>query len=174
MASSAGTVLVVDDDERTLAALARSLGHHKTVFTTTTRAGATLIARRERPEIAIIDLRLGDESGLEIVRALKAAYPKMTVALMSGYLSVDATVMAVRAGADVVMAKPLTGRDILKRIDRGPPDDVELGVTPTLAEAEKEHIARVLTDTNGNVSEAARRLGVYRSSLQRRLRKKKT
>ena len=172
--SSAGTVLVVDDDERTLTALARSLGHHRTVFTTSTLVGAAAIARRERPEVAIVDLRLGDESGLELVRALKAAYPDMTLALMSGYLSVDATVMAVKAGADVVMAKPLTGRDILKRLDRGPPEDVDQGATPTLAQAESEHIARVMNDTNGNVSEAARRLGIYRSSLQRRLKKKKT
>lgn len=169
-----GTVLVVDDDERTLSALARSLGLHHTVFTTTTVRGANMIARRERPDLAIVDLRLGDESGLELVRALKAQYPDMQVALMSGYLSVDTTVLAVKAGADVVMTKPLTGRDILKRLDRGPSEDVELGDTPTLAQAESEHIARVMTDTNGNVSEAARRLGIYRSSLQRRLRRKKT
>ena len=153
--------------------MARSLGHHHTVFTTTTTRGATMIAKRERPEVAIIDLRLKGESGLDLVRELKARYPEMTVALMSGYLSVDATVEAVRAGADVVLPKPLTGRDILKRLDRGPPEDVGEGATPTLAEAESEHIARVMADTGGNVSEAARRLGIFRSSLQRRLRRKK-
>jgi two-component system response regulator RegA len=167
--------MVVDDDERTLAAIARSLGQDRTVFTTTTMRGATMIAKRERPDVAIVDLRLGaDESGLDLVRTLKTQYPGMMVALMSGYLSVDATVEAVRAGADVVLPKPLTGRDILKRLDRGPPEDVGVGATPTLAEAESEHIARVMADTGGNVSEAARRLGIYRSSLQRRLRRKKT
>jgi two-component system, response regulator RegA len=171
--SSTGTFLVVDDDERTLAAMARSLGHHHTVFTTTTGRGAAMIAKRERPDVAIVDLRLKGESGLELVRTLKLQYPQMTVALMSGYLSVDATVEAVRAGADVVLPKPLSGRDVLKRLDRGPPEDVEVGATPTLAEAESEHIARVMTDTGGNVSEAARRLGIFRSSLQRRLRRKK-
>ena len=165
-------MLVVDDDERTLKALARSLGHHATVFVTNEATAATAIARREHPDVAIVDLKLGDESGLELVRALKAEHPDMTLALMSGFLTVDATVLAIRAGADVVIPKPCTGRDILKRIDRGDPDESELE-TPTLAQAESEHIARVMADTNNNISEAARRLGIYRSSLQRRLRKKK-
>jgi len=165
-------MLVVDDDPRTLAALARSLGHHRTVFATSSLAEAAQIARRERPSVAIVDLRLGEGSGLELLRSLKAEYPRMTLALMSGYLSVDATVEAVKAGATVVMAKPISGRDILKRLDRGPPEDVDRGATPTLEQAESEHIARVLTDTGGNVSEAARRLGIFRSSLQRRLKRR--
>jgi two-component system response regulator RegA len=145
------------------------------VFTTKTLKGAAVIARREQPDAAIVDLRLGDESGLELLRALKAEFPRMTLALMSGYLSTDATVLAVKAGADVVLPKPITGRDILKRLEQPHlAETSEMGDTPTLAQAESEHIARVLTDTRGNVSEAARRLGIFRSSLQRRLRKKKT
>jgi two-component system response regulator RegA len=172
MVSSQGAVLVVDDDPRTLAALSRSLGHHRTVFATSTLEEASRIARRERPTVAIVDLRIGDASGLALLRSLKAEHPDMTLALMSGYLSTDVTVEAVKAGADVVMAKPLSGRDILKRLDRGPPEDVERGATPTLEQVESEHIARVLTDTNNNISEAARRLGIFRSSLQRRLKRK--
>lgn len=142
------------------------------MWTTNEARSAEAIAKREHPEVAIVDLKLGSDSGLELVRTLRAAHPDMTVALMSGYLSVDATVMAVKAGADVVIPKPCSGRDILKRLDRGDPEDSELE-TPTLAQAESEHIARVMADTGNNISEAARRLGIYRSSLQRRLRKKK-
>ena len=65
----------------------------------------------------------------------------------------------------------MSGREILMRLDRGPPEDVERGATPMLEQANSEHIARVLTDTGGNVSEAARRLGIFRSSLQRRLKR---
>ena len=76
----------------------------------------------------------------------------------------------MRAGADIVVFKPITFSEIKARIQGGnlnePCDEV-----PTLARAEWEHISRVLADCNGNVSEAARRLGIYRSSLQRRLRK---
>lgn len=143
------------------------------MFVTNEARSAEAIARKEHPEVAIVDLKLGGESGLELVRALKAEHPDMTLALMSGFLTVDATVMAVKAGADVVIPKPCTGREILKRLDRGDPEDNELE-TPTLAQAESEHIARVMADTGNNISEAARRLGIYRSSLQRRLRKKKT
>src|SRR5262249_46042062 len=95
----------------------------------------------------------------------------IVVAIISGYLSIDTTVFAVHAGADFVISKPVSGRDILSRIEHGEQFDPELGVTPTLAEASGQHIARVLADCKGNISEAARRLGICRSSLQRRLRK---
>ena len=99
--------------------------------------------------------------------------PDTTFAVISGYLTVDTTVAAVQAGADIVATKPIRGSEILRRAEYGehdtlPDDDVE---TPTLAQAEAEHIARVMTDCKGNISEAARRLGIYRSSLQRKLRK---
>ena len=166
------TVLVVDDDERTLKALARSLGHHATVFTAGAGRDAATIARREHPDVAIVDLRLGKESGVDLIRTLKAEHPGMTVAVMSGYLSTEATVAAVKAGASIVLPKPCTGRDILARIDRGDPEN-PLGDTPTLAQAESDHIARVMYDTDNNISEAARRLGIFRSSLQRRLKKRR-
>jgi len=89
--------------------------------------------------------------------------------LLSGYLSIDITVEAVKAGADVVLAKPVTVGEVLHRVLGE--DYTEPVTTPSLAQVEAEHIARVLTDCNHNISEAARRLGIYRSSLQRKLRK---
>ena len=93
------------------------------------------------------------------------------VVLVSGYLTIDTTVVAVQAGADVVVTKPITAGEILRRVDGRHQDRPARIETPTLADAEAEHIARVLTDCDGNISEAARRLGIYRSSLQRKLRK---
>ncbi len=83
------------------------------------------------------------------------------------------TVAAVRAGADVIAFKPITFREILQRLEEtaAEPSEPDLDETPSLARAEWEHIMRVLSDCDGNVSAAARRLGIYRSSLQRRLRK---
>lgn len=165
------SVLVLDDDERTLSAMARTLRHSRKVFTASTTAEAHTLARRERPDLIVVDLRLGSSSGLDVVRQLKAEMPGSMFALVSGYLTVDATVAAVRAGADVVMTKPVTGGEIVRRIeDKANEPPPEAG-TPTLAQAESEHIARVMADCNGNISEAARRLGIYRSSLQRRLRR---
>jgi two-component system response regulator RegA len=163
------SVLLVDDDERVLAALIRTLGPSRSVFTASDTRTAARVCRRELPDLAVVDLRLGSASGLDAVRALKAESPQTVVVLISGYLTTDVTVAAVKAGADVVMAKPVTGTDIVRRLEQAEPaNDDE---TPTLARAEAEHIARVLADCDGNVSEAARRLGICRSTLQRKLRK---
>jgi two-component system response regulator RegA len=164
-------VLAVDDDETLLAALTRSLGRRRTVFTASNPTTARTIARKQRPDLAIVDMRIGSASGIDLVRTLKAESPNTIVALVSGYLSVESTVVAVRAGADVIMSKPVTARDILRRVESGMPTEPDFDETPTLARAQIEHIERVMSDCHGNVSEAARRLGIYRSSLQRRLRK---
>jgi two-component system response regulator RegA len=166
------SVLVVDDDERLLAALRRTLRAERSVFTATTPDDATRIARRVTPDLVIVDLQLGSHSGLDVVRTLKHELPTTLFALVSGYLTVDTTVAAVRAGADIVLTKPVRGAEILRRAERGDFADDEPFETPTLAQAESEHIARVIEDCGGNISEAARRLGIYRSSLQRKLRKR--
>ena len=106
-----------------------------------------------------------------MVRELKAEMPGSRFALVSGYLTTDVTVAAVRAGADVVLTKPVTGTEIVRRLEDANTVPADEPSTPTLAQAESEHIARVMEDCNGNISEAARRLGIYRSSLQRRLRR---
>lgn len=172
------SVLVLDDDQRVLTALARTLGHHRTVFTSRTCREATEVARRERPDLVVVDMRLdGDpstSSGIEFVRTLKAELPHATFAVVSGYLTVDSTVAAVRAGADLVLTKPVTGGEILRRAAEAPRliDPYPVLDTPTLAQAEAEHIARVFADCDGNLSEAARRLGIHRSSLARKLRRR--
>jgi two-component system response regulator RegA len=162
--------LIVDDDERVTTAIARNLGPTRIVEVAHDPATAVALARRSRPDLIILDLRLGTMSGLEVIPILKSEAPDSFVALVSGYISIDITVMAVKAGADLVMAKPFTGKDLLRRICEEVVVPAE--ETPSLAQVESEHIARVLGDCGGNVSEAARRLGIYRSSLQRKLRKR--
>jgi len=165
------SVLAVDDDEQILGGYRRGFGRERVVHTTADPMMARQIARRERCDLAIVDLRLKGESGIALTRDLKQEVPTMQVALCSGYLSVEVAVAAVRAGADVVLFKPITPREILRRCEEGPEAEPNGDDTPTLARAEWEHITRVLADCNYNVSLAARRLGIYRSSLQRRLRK---
>jgi len=163
-------VLVVDDDERLLSAWKRSIGRERHAMTATDLATALEQAKTRRPDLAIVDLRLGPSSGIEVTRELRREYPDIKIALCSGYLSVATAVAGVRAGADVVVFKPITFKEILRALednDAEPPPDE----TPTLERAQWEHIMRVLADSDGNVSVAARRLGIYRSSLQRRLRK---
>ena len=170
LGQSVRTVLAVDDDATVLAAVTRAMGRQRTVMTASDPDAAIDKARTRPPDLAIVDLRIGAASGIELTRRLKSELPDTVVVLVSGYLSIDLTVAAVRAGADHVMAKPITANDILRRVEEGNADP-DLDATPTLADAENEHIARVLGDCDGNISEAARRLGIHRSSLQRRLRK---
>lgn len=163
------SVLIVDDDERVTSAMARNLGVNRTVDVAHDSETAIEAARRSRPDLVIVDLRLGAASGIDAIRELRSELPESVVALISGYVSTDTTVMAVKAGADLVLSKPVSGNELLRRVCGEELEPVT--ETPSLAQVEAEHIARVLSDCGGNVSEAARRLGIYRSSLQRKLRK---
>jgi two-component system response regulator RegA len=164
-------VLVVDDDETIITSWRRGAGSERTVHAAKDEASALALAEKHDFDLAIVDLRIGATSGIDVVRLLRDHSPELPIALCSGYLSIDVTVAAVRAGADIIAFKPITFREVLQRLEENESEAVDLEDTPTLARAEWEHIMRVLADCEGNVSAAARRLGIYRSSLQRRLRK---
>jgi two-component system, response regulator RegA len=163
-------ILLIDDDERLLSSMARSFALNHDVVTATSFEDATAAAKEQHFDLAIIDIRLGSDSGLDILRTLKPSMPDTKFAIMSGYLTVDKTVECVRAGADVVVTKPVSGSEILRRAELDAPAEAA-PETPTLVEVEADHIARVVTDCGGNMSEAARRLGIHRSSLARKLRR---
>jgi two-component system response regulator RegA len=163
-------VLVVDDDQQILDGWRRGAGRERVVLGARDPVSARKLARANEFDLAIVDLRLGRASGIELVRDLRAEVPDLLIALCSGYVSVDVTVAAIRAGADAVVYKPTTFKEVLRRVQRTSAEP-NLSETPSLARAEWEHMMRVLEDCNGNVSAAARRLGIFRSSLQRRLRK---
>ncbi|HEY6034410.1 MAG TPA: response regulator [Kofleriaceae bacterium] len=162
-------LLVVDDDPLVLAAMQRVLVHRFSLLLAAECSGAQLLAAKHRPRIAFIDLRLGDGSGIELVRWLRTSISNISIAVMSGGLTVEATTAVVRAGADIVAAKPVTPGELLRRLAQ-PQTDPPIR-TPTLARAERGHLERVVADCNGNISEAARRLGMFRASLQRKLRR---
>jgi two-component system response regulator RegA len=164
------TVLVVDDDERLLASFASYLGRNRVALTATTGDTACELARQHKPDLAIIDLQLRSESGIDLIRRIKEENPATVVVMISGYGSVEATVRAMRAGADDVLVKPVTWEEIVRRLEEEPDSDLSIE-TPTLARAQWEHVHRVLSDCDGNVSMAARRLGMDRSTLQRWLRR---
>jgi two-component system response regulator RegA len=168
-----GEVLLVDDDDAWLRACERGfqdLG--ATVYAATCVADSLAIAREHPLELVVADVRLRGESGIDVVEAMRAAHPQCTIVVVSAYLSVALTAAVMRKGADQVLFKPVHPAEILQRARALDAADTDHAwTTPTLARAEWEHISRVLLDCNGNVSEAARRLGILRQSLQRRLRK---
>jgi two-component system response regulator RegA len=163
-------ILIVDDDERFLTAVSRSVEPGAAIVTAKTAASAQKVARESKPDLAIIDLRLDGDSGVKLIPELKREHPEMRIALVSSYLSVVSAVAAVQAGADHVLSKPFTIKDAIRWID-GEVAEEDLDETPTLARVEWEHIMRVLHDCDGNLSLTARRLGIYRSTLKRRIRK---
>jgi two-component system, response regulator RegA len=177
MAATLESILVVDDDDVFRERLARALSDRGfDVRSAADSRQALEAARDESPELAIVDLRMPGGSGLELVRDLKAVDPATKVVVLTGYGSIATATEAMRLGATHYLPKPATADEILSafRRDSIPPltaiDGAE-ETTPSLARAEWEHINRVLSDCGGNISEAARRLGMHRRSLQLKLRK---
>jgi len=168
------SILLIDDDAVFRERLARALsGRGYEVWTAGDGAEGLALARRESPERAVVDLRMEGMGGLEVVEGLRAIDPHTQVVVLTGYGSIATAVEATKLGATNFLPKPADADDILRAfeaVDReggkgaGPAPEA-----PTLARAEWEHINRVLADSGGNISEAARRLGIHRRSLQRKL-----
>lgn len=175
-ASEAPSLLLVDDDDVLRERLARALRDRGyDVRTAGNYDEALTLAREDSPELAVVDLRMPGPSGLELIRTLKEIDASTRIVVVTGYGSIANAVDAVKLGADHYLSKPADADDILAAFARAeapplepPPTDYE---APSLARAEWEHIHRVLSDVGGNISEAARRLGIHRRSLQRKLQK---
>jgi two-component system response regulator RegA len=158
--------LVVDDDAPFRDRLARALERRGYVVSTAADADeAVARARQDSPERAIVDLRMPGRSGLDLVTSLLEIDPSTRVLVLTGYGSIPTAVEAIRRGACNYLQKPADADQILAAFE---PGGVTEG-TPSLARVEWEHLQRVLHDCGTNVSEAARRLGMHRRSLQRKL-----
>src|SRR5438067_13409595 len=112
------TVLLVDDDALLRSALARSLrGRGFDVAAAASCEQAMMVARRMRPELAILDLRIGDESGVDVLCALREIVPSVRAVLMSGYGSIAWAVEAMRAGAVNFLSKPFSVEELLAALE---------------------------------------------------------
>lgn len=174
-ASIAHSLLLVEDDDILRRRLARAFRERGIeVREATGLAEAREHARREAPEFAVVDLRLQDASGLDVVKELAAVEPTTSIVVLTGYGSIATALEAVRLGATHYLTKPADVEEILSaltRHDEPSEGQSELTTTPSLARVEWEHINRVLADCGGNISQAARVLGLHRRSLQRKLAK---
>ncbi len=174
------SVLVVDDDELLRQQLARAFERRGLdVRVADSFAEAVRQLEQETPELAVVDQKMPDGSGLKLVELIHAADPTTRIVILTGYGSIATAIDAVRLGATYYLQKPADADEILEAFRRDSPstDNPEEGSpqsfvqAPSLARAEWEHINRVLSDAEGNISEAARRLGIHRRSLQRKLHK---
>jgi two-component system response regulator RegA len=165
-------VLLVDDYELLLKQWGREFAREGvSVSNASCVADAIAAVERERPDLALVDLFLSPpETGLQVIEALKAVDPSIVCILVSAHLSVAHAMMGVRAGADDVYFKPFSARQAIQRVEMGVFAQPEQ-TTPTLDQVEWEHISRALQDYNGNISQAADALGVFRQSLQRKIQK---
>jgi two-component system response regulator RegA len=167
-------LLLVEDDEalrKRLAAALESRGLD--VRGVATAAEAARVAADELPEFVLLDLRVGPDSGLDLIPELMRLEPATRIVILTGYGSVATAVEAVRRGAVHYLTKPADADEILAAFERG---SGAAEATPplhamSLDRVEWEHINRVLVDCGGNISEAARVLGIHRRSLQRKLSK---
>lgn len=170
-------ILVVDDDHRLRPRLVRAFadrGLHAHGADGPSSALEFLAAHREDPpELAVLDLRMPDGSGLDLLEQLRAAVPDIQVVMLSGYGSISTAVDAVKLGAVDFLTKPADADMILSAFSRGVGSERSADgyEPPSLARAEWEHIQRVLDDCGGNISQAARKLGLHRRTLQRKLQK---
>jgi two-component system response regulator RegA len=170
--------VIVDDDDVFRNRLCRALKERGwSAFGAADGPSALDITAREGPELAIVDLRLPDMGGLDIVKALRDLDETICIIMLTGYGSIATALTATRLGANHFLTKPADADQVLdayRRITVGaddPAPESPVSPVPTLARVEWEHVQRVLMDCSGNVSRAAKLLGLHRRSLQRKLLK---
>lgn len=170
--------LLIDDDQVLLRTLARSLERRQQqVSTASDRSSALLAARAHSPQRIVLDLKLGSDNGLNLIGELKAILPRARIVLLTGYASIATAVEAIRRGAWNYLPKPIDLPSLLAAFEVAAPQQDEPPEAlsedrSSLKQLEWEHIQRVLAEYGGNVSAAARALGMYRRTLQRKLGKK--
>lgn len=170
-------ILVIDDDEAFSRTLCRSLERNGFDGYVAHTAEETLaVAKEQLPDKAVLDLRLGDDSGIQLIEPLLEIQPELQIVVLTGFASLTTAVQAIKLGAVNYLAKPVNVQSILKAFEDEAPeelDDENEDFSPTpLKQLEWEHIQRVLDENDGNISSTARQLGMHRRTLQRKLQKR--
>lgn len=168
------SVLLVDDDEVFRSRLARAFRERGWEVAEAAHGAQALDwARRNSPDLAVVDLRMPGVSGLDVVRDLHAMDDTTCILMLTGFGSIATAVAATKLGASHFLSKPADADQIIdayRSLTEGADPPVPSSV-PSLARVEWEHIQRVLNDCGGNISQAAKLLGLHRRSLQRKLSK---
>jgi two-component system response regulator RegA len=168
------TILLVDDDDRLRDRLGKALEQRGfRVLAAPDHAAATALAREGRIDRAVVDLRMPGPHGLRVVQELRELQPGIEIVVLTGYGSIATAVEAMRLGARDYLTKPCHADRVLAAFETEPepPGEDMAFEIPSLARLEWEHIERVLRECNGNVSRAARVLGMHRRTLQYKLAK---
>ena len=167
------SLLVVDDDDRLRERLVVAFtdrGYQ--ALGAKDHAEAIACAKANAIERAVVDLRMPGAHGLVVVRDLLALHPEVEIVVLTGYGSIATAVEAMQLGACNYLTKPANADQIHAAFETEPDPEGEIAFeVPTVAKVEREHIERVLRECDGNVSQAARVLGMHRRTLQYKLAK---
>ncbi len=174
---TARELLIVEDDAAFARTLARSFERRGyVVHTASSLAEVRALLSANAPGFAVVDLKLnGEASGLACVQALHAHDPGMLIVVLTGFASIATAVEAIKLGACHYLAKPSNTDDIEAAFGRAG-GDAEVGLTnrsTSIKTLEWERIHETLADTGFNISETARRLGMHRRTLARKLGKQR-
>ena len=167
--------LLVDDDpvySRVLANLLARRGYD--IEVAHDGASALASARRVSPDFVLLDLKLVGESGLELIAPLRAIRADLQIVLVTGYASIATAVEAMKRGADNYLAKPVTCEALIRVLNAQDTSHDDTETMLPLSRLEWEHIQQALLECAGNISAAARLLGMHRRSLQRKLAQRPT
>ncbi|KAB2851724.1 MAG: ActR/PrrA/RegA family redox response regulator transcription factor [Hyphomicrobiaceae bacterium] len=167
-------MIVVDDDRPFATRLARALeGRGFTVHTAHTVAEGVDIIRQGAPAFAVVDMRLEDGNGLDVIAELKKRRPEARVVVLTGYGNIATAVSAVKLGAVDYLAKPADAEEVIDALMATGEHKARPPENPMSADRVRwEHIQRVYELCDRNVSETARRLNMHRRTLQRILAKR--
>ncbi|WP_298428123.1 ActR/PrrA/RegA family redox response regulator transcription factor [Rhodoblastus sp.] len=168
-------LLILDDDRPFLSRLAKAMqARGFSVTTAETVTEAMTIVRADPPAFAVIDMRLNDGNGLDVITELKARRPEARGIVLTGYGNISSAVIAVKLGAFDYIAKPADADEVFLALMNGDVGSVgPAPQNPMSAERVRwEHIQRIYELCERNVSETARRLNMHRRTLQRILAKR--
>ena len=171
---STKTLLIVDDDEvlrSTLSRAMRARGYEVEIAGNFDEAVAAM--NSTPPDMAVVDLKMPGESGMEVLKALGQRSPATEAVVLTGYGSITNAVEAIRLGAVNYVTKPADADQILQAFeDQRSNAEASSLQRPSLAESEWNHIQEVLADCDGNITHAAKILDIPRRTLQRKLKKR--
>ena len=175
MVTQVRRLLLVDDDVTFCTVLQRAFeGRGFTVAVAHNGDDALKMSEQVRPTHAVVDLKLGDASGLHLIKPLLSLNPDMRIVVLTGYGSISTAVKAIKGGAANYLAKPVDVNTILAAFqgEEQAPSEKPAPTPISLGRLEWEHIQRVLEEHGGNISATARSLGMHRRTLQRKLQKR--
>jgi two-component system response regulator RegA len=169
------SLLLIDDDPVLCAVMARALGARGYDVTVAhTIEDAMRVVDTDPPEYALVDLKLGPQSGLKLVSQLKAADPQTRIVVLTGHGSIPTAIEAIKLGANYYLTKPADADEVVAAFaHEGGDDTLAVDSKPMpVDQLEWEYIQRVLHENGGNISATARALSMHRRTLQRKLHKR--